>query len=88
MNIGNVTFGIVLCFRMDEVFILEFLVVKKVVNERLIVLLFREDCIVMVCYEGFIRIWVRLGKVVSVICAVIIFFIVFVFFRLKVICIY
>lgn len=80
MNIGNVILGIVLCFRMEEVFILEFLVVKKVVNERLIVLLFREDCIVMVCYEGFIRTWVRLGKVVSVKCVVIMFFIVFVFY--------
>lgn len=75
VNIGSVIFGIVLCLRMDEIFILEFLVVKKVVNERLLVLFFREDCIVMVCYEGFIRIWARLGKVVSVKCVFVIFFI-------------
>ena len=68
VNIGSVTPGTVLCPRMDEISILEPLVAKKVANERLSALSFREDCIVMACHEGFIRTWARPGKVVSVKC--------------------
>lgn len=63
VNIGSVTPGTVLCPRMDEISILEPLVAKKVANERLSALSFREDCIVMACHEGFIRTWARPGKV-------------------------
>lgn len=66
VNIGNVTPGTALCPRMEDVCILEPLVAKKVANERLTALSFREDCIVMACHEGYIRTWARPGKVVSV----------------------
>ena len=65
VNTGNVTPGTVLCPRMEDIPILEPLVAKKVANERLTALSFREDCIVMACHEGFIRTWARPGKVVS-----------------------
>ena len=67
VTVGNVTLGTVLCPRIDEVPILEPLVAKKVANERLTALAFREDCVVMACQEGFIRTWARPGKVVSVV---------------------
>lgn len=41
--------GIFLCFRMEDVFLLESFICKKIVYERLIVLIFFEDCIVIVC---------------------------------------
>ncbi|KAJ7379952.1 WD repeat-containing protein 20 [Desmophyllum pertusum] len=63
VNIGNVAPGTALCPKMEEVSILEPLVAKKVANERLTALSFREDCIVMACHEGFIRTWARPGKV-------------------------
>ena len=83
VNIGNVTPGTVLCPRMEEVSILEPLVAKKVANERLTALSFREDCIVMACHEGFIRTWARPGKVVSVKCVAIVSFTVPVFYQLN-----
>lgn len=41
--------GICLCLRLDEVLFLEFVVCEKIFSERLIELVFREDCIVTVC---------------------------------------
>ncbi|XP_067024654.1 WD repeat-containing protein 20-like isoform X1 [Acropora muricata] len=61
VSTGNVSPGTVLCPRMEDVCILEPLVAKKVANERLTALSFREDCIVMACHEGFIRTWARPG---------------------------
>lgn len=41
--------GICLCLSLDEVLFLEFVVCEKIFSERLIELVFREDCIVTVC---------------------------------------
>lgn len=65
VNIGNMTPGTVICPKMDEVPTLEPLVAKKVAHERLTALMFREDCIVTACQEGFVRTWARPGKMVS-----------------------
>ena len=53
------------CPRLDEVLMLEPLVAKKIAQERLTALVFREDCIVTACQEGFVSTWARPGKVVS-----------------------
>ena len=68
LNTGNMTPGTVLCPKMDEVPNLEPLVAKKVAHERLTALVFREDCIVTACQEGFVRTWARPGKLVSMGC--------------------
>ena len=65
VNIGNMTPGTAICPKMDEVPTLEPLVAKKVAHERLTALMFREDCIVTACQEGFVRTWARPGKMVS-----------------------
>uniref|UniRef100_A0A8C5K664 WD repeat-containing protein 20 n=1 Tax=Jaculus jaculus TaxID=51337 RepID=A0A8C5K664_JACJA len=59
------TLGTPLCPRMEDVPLLEPLICKKIVHERLTVLIFLEDCIVTACQEGFICTWRRPGKVVS-----------------------
>ncbi|XP_022094151.1 WD repeat-containing protein 20-like [Acanthaster planci] len=51
------------CPRLDEVLMLEPLVAKKIAQERLTALIFREDCIVTACQEGFVSTWARPGKV-------------------------
>lgn len=53
------------CPRLDEVPFLEPLVRKKIAHERLTALVFREECIVTACQEGFVCTWARPGKVVS-----------------------
>lgn len=53
------------CPRLDEVPFLEPLVRKKIAHERLTALVFREECVVTACQEGFICTWARPGKVVS-----------------------
>lgn len=53
------------CPRRDEVPVLEPLVVKKIAHERLTALVFREECIVTSCQEGYVCTWARPGKVVS-----------------------
>lgn len=45
--------------KMHEVNLMEPLVAKKVSIERLTALVFREDCIVTACLEGFIQTWAR-----------------------------
>ncbi|VDN08084.1 unnamed protein product [Thelazia callipaeda] len=54
--------GTPICPRMDEVAMIEPLVCKKIAHERLTGLVFREDCIVTACQEGFILTWARPGK--------------------------
>ncbi|XP_002737159.1 WD repeat-containing protein 20-like [Saccoglossus kowalevskii] len=55
--------GTPMCPRLDEVPMLEPLVVKKIAHERLTALVFREDCLVTSCQEGFVCTWARPGKV-------------------------
>ncbi|ELU10635.1 hypothetical protein CAPTEDRAFT_6102 [Capitella teleta] len=57
--------GTASCPRLDEVPLLEPLVCKKIAHERLNALVFREECLVTACQEGFVCTWARPGKVVS-----------------------
>ena len=61
---GAKCIGTPMCPRIDDVLMLEPLVAKKVAQERLTSLVFREDCIVTACQEGFVSTWARPGKVV------------------------
>ena len=45
--------------KMHEVNLVEPLVAKKISQERLTALVFREDCILTACHEGFISTWAR-----------------------------
>ena len=55
------------CPRICEVPLIEPLVTKKVAQERLTALVFREECFVTACQDGYVCTWARPGKVVSVI---------------------
>uniref|UniRef100_A0A8R1XVZ1 WD_REPEATS_REGION domain-containing protein n=1 Tax=Onchocerca volvulus TaxID=6282 RepID=A0A8R1XVZ1_ONCVO len=55
--------GTPVCPRMEEVTVIEPLICKKIAHERLTGLIFREDCVVTACQEGFILTWARPGKV-------------------------
>ncbi len=57
--------GTPVCPRMEEVPILEPMVCKKIAQERLTDLVFREECLVTSCQEGYVCTWARPGKVVS-----------------------
>ena len=57
--------GTLSCPRMEDVPLLEPLVCKKVAQERLTSLVFREECLVTACMEGYVYTWARPGKVVS-----------------------
>ncbi|XP_015915059.1 WD repeat-containing protein 20 [Parasteatoda tepidariorum] len=54
--------GTPVCPRRDEVSMLEPLICKKIAHERLTALVFREDCFVIACQEGFVCTWARPGK--------------------------
>jgi len=56
-------FGTQYCPKMDDVPILEPLIMKKIAQERLTTLCFREDCLVTACQEGFICTWARPNRV-------------------------
>lgn len=58
--------GTTICPRMEDVHTIEPLVTKKIAHERLTCLIFREDCFVTACQEGFVCTWARPGKAVSV----------------------
>ncbi|XP_055381079.1 WD repeat-containing protein 20 [Condylostylus longicornis] len=49
------------CPRFDECPILEPLICKKIAHERLTALIFREDCFLTACQDGFIYTWARPG---------------------------
>ncbi|XP_017131493.1 WD repeat-containing protein 20 [Drosophila elegans] len=49
------------CPRFDECPLLEPLVCKKIAHERLTALIFREDCFLTACQDGFIYTWARPG---------------------------
>ena len=51
-----------IALKMHEVNLIEPLVAERVSQERLSDLVFREDCIVVVSYEGLISLWVRPGE--------------------------
>jgi hypothetical protein len=53
------------CPRLEDVPILEPLVCKKISHERLTALVFREDCFVAACQEGYVSTWARPGHGVS-----------------------
>lgn len=53
------------CPRLVDVPMLEPLVCKKISHERLTSLVFREDCFVTACQEGFVSTWARPGHGVS-----------------------
>lgn len=57
--------GTPICPRRDEVSMLEPLVCKKIAHERLTALVFREECFVIACQEGYVCTWARPGKGVS-----------------------
>ncbi len=54
--------GTQICPRLDEVPVLEPLVCKKIAHERLTSLVFRDDCFVTACQEGYVCTWARPGK--------------------------
>ncbi|XP_070494129.1 WD repeat-containing protein 20 [Chironomus tepperi] len=47
------------CPRFDECPVLEPLVCKKIAHERLTALIFREDCFLTACQDGFVYTWAR-----------------------------
>ncbi|KAF4532194.1 hypothetical protein B566_EDAN002256 [Ephemera danica] len=53
------------CPRFDECPVLEPLVCKKIAHERLSALVFREDCFVTACHDGYVYTWARPGKMVG-----------------------
>lgn len=57
--------GSAACPRFDECPLLEPLVCKKIAHERLTALIFREDCFLTACQDGFIYTWARPGYSVS-----------------------
>lgn len=57
--------GTPVCPRFDECPVLEPLVCKKIAHERLTALIFREDCFLTACQDGFIYTWARPGFSVS-----------------------
>ncbi|KAJ8884485.1 hypothetical protein PR048_016342 [Dryococelus australis] len=50
------------CPRFDECPVLEPLVCKKIAHERLTALVFREDCFVTACQDGYVYTWARPGR--------------------------
>lgn len=52
------------CPRINEIPIIEPLVVKKIAHERLTSLVFREECLVTACQDGYVCTWARPGKFV------------------------
>lgn len=59
-------YGTPMCPRLEDVPMLEPLVCKKIVHERLTALAFREDCIVTGCQEGFVLLWARPTSTVGI----------------------
>ncbi|ENN80023.1 hypothetical protein D910_06156 [Dendroctonus ponderosae] len=50
------------CPRLDECPMLEPLVCKKIAHERLTSLIFRPDCFIVACQDGFVYTWARPSK--------------------------
>ena len=64
-NGEGVRLGSILCPRIHDVPVIEPLVVKKIAHERLTALVFREECLVTACQDGYVCTWARPGRVVS-----------------------
>ena len=60
-----VRLGSIQCPRIHDVPIIEPLVMKKIAHERLTALVFREECLVTACQDGYVCTWARPGRVVS-----------------------
>ncbi|XP_034486777.1 WD repeat-containing protein 20 [Drosophila innubila] len=54
------------CPRFEECPLLEPLICKKIAHERLTALIFREDCFLTACQDGFIYTWARPGHTTHV----------------------
>ena len=52
------------CPRINQTPLIEPLVCKKIAHERLTALVFREDCLVTACQDGYVCTWARPGRVV------------------------
>lgn len=59
-----VRLGSIQCPRIHDVPIIEPLVMKKIAHERLTALVFREECLVTACQDGYVCTWARPGRVV------------------------
>jgi len=51
------------CPRLNETPVMDPIVIKKIAHERLTALLFREECIVTACMDGYVCTWARPGHV-------------------------
>jgi hypothetical protein len=58
--------GTTACPRFDQCPRLEPLICKKIAHDRLTALIFREDCFVAACQNGYVYTWARPGTIVSV----------------------
>jgi len=56
------------CPRLNETPMLEPVVVKKVAHERLTSLVFKEECIVTACQDGYVCTWARPGTTTTTTC--------------------
>lgn len=58
--------GTAACPRFDQCPRLEPLICKKIAHDRLTALIFRKDCFVAACQNGYVYTWARPGTIVSV----------------------
>lgn len=58
-NEDDLILGTSVCPRFDEVPVIEPLVSKKISQDRLCALIFREDCLVTATFDGYINVWAR-----------------------------
>ena len=65
VEMDDLVIGTHICPRMNETENLDPLVAKKISNDRISSLVFREDCIVTATFEGFINVWERPEQTVS-----------------------
>lgn len=61
----ELSFGTPMCPRLEDVPVLEPLVAKKISQDRLCGLAFREDCLVTSTFDGYIHVWARPESTVS-----------------------
>jgi len=61
-NLTSVRLGSAQCPRIDDVPVIEPLVNKKISHERLTALVFKEECLVTACQDGYICTWARPGR--------------------------
>ena len=61
----HVKLGTAQCPRIHDVPVIEPLVIKKIAHERLTSLVFREECLVTACQDGYVCTWARPGRAVN-----------------------